>query len=67
MVMAPKLMRRGSDDSGASAVEYGLLLAAVAAVVVAAVFLMGGAVKEMFVSSCDTIESQANTNANCSG
>lgn len=64
-----KVIRRrfGCNDDGASAVEYGLLLAAVAAVVVAAVFLLGGAVKELFTSSCDTIQGQTQTNTNCSG
>ncbi len=67
--MSPVIPRRvhGGPDEGASAVEYGLLLAAVAAVIVAAVFLLGGAVHELFGTSCSTIQSQANTNANCNG
>jgi pilus assembly protein Flp/PilA len=46
------LIRR--SDSGASAVEYGLLVAAVAAVIVAAVFGLGTMVSDSFnhTSSC---------------
>jgi pilus assembly protein Flp/PilA len=43
------------DESGASAVEYGLLLAGIAAVVVAAIFAFGGFVTNMFSGSCNTI------------
>ena len=39
---------RDRDERGASAVEYGLLVAGIAAVVVAAVFLLGGTVKSAF-------------------
>lgn len=50
-----------SDDRGASAVEYGLLLAAVAAVITLAVFSFGGAVRQAFVhtQSCITAELSA--------
>ena len=40
-------------DNGASAVEYGLLVAAIAAVVVVIVFALGGVVKEVFADTCD--------------
>ena len=41
-------------DEGASAVEYGLLVAAIAAVIVGVVFLLGGTVKNAFskTNSC---------------
>ncbi len=35
-------------DTGASAVEYGLLVAGIALVVIAAVFFLGGAVSDSF-------------------
>ena len=35
-------MRRRDNDRGASAVEYGLLVAGIAAVIVAVVFTFGG-------------------------
>jgi pilus assembly protein Flp/PilA len=53
------------EDTGASAVEYGLLLAAIAAVIVIVVFALGGAVRDMFTESCATIDSQVTPNANC--
>ncbi|MBI1377631.1 MAG: Flp family type IVb pilin [Frankiales bacterium] len=51
-------------DEGASAVEYGLLVAAIAAVIVAVVFVLGTKVKAAFQSTCDTI-SQNQTQTNC--
>lgn len=36
------------DERGASAVEYGLLVAGIAAVVVAVVFLLGSHIKDAF-------------------
>jgi pilus assembly protein Flp/PilA len=36
------------DERGASAVEYGLLVAGIAAVIVAVVFLLGGTLKGVF-------------------
>lgn len=46
---------RGGNDSGASAVEYGLLVAAIAAVVVVVVFALGGLVKDKFQETCKGI------------
>ena len=44
------------EESGASAVEYGLLIAGIAAVIVAAVFLFGqGIFQELFQNTCDSI------------
>jgi pilus assembly protein Flp/PilA len=42
-------------DEGASAVEYGLLVAAIAAIVVAIVFTLGGKVKSAFSTTCSAI------------
>jgi len=56
-------------DEGASAVEYGLLVAAIAAVIVLIVFAVGIATKAMFQDTCDNIDSGApasiNSAANC--
>jgi pilus assembly protein Flp/PilA len=41
-------MYTGKKDTGASAVEYGLLVAGIALVVIAAVFFLGGAVSSSF-------------------
>jgi pilus assembly protein Flp/PilA len=42
-------------DEGASAVEYGLLVAAIAAVIVAVVFFLGAKVKGAFSQTCTAI------------
>lgn len=47
------------DDSGASAVEYGLLVFAIAAVVVAVVFALGGVIRGMFSNTCGSVASLA--------
>ena len=39
------------DERGASAVEYGLLVAGIAAVIVAIVFLLGGTLRGVFSST----------------
>jgi pilus assembly protein Flp/PilA len=46
-------------DDGASAVEYGLLVAAIAALIVIIVFALGGLVKGIFKDTCDTIKTHA--------
>jgi pilus assembly protein Flp/PilA len=40
------------SDRGASAVEYGILVAAIAAVIVAVVFVIGGQVQSGFKTTC---------------
>ena len=46
-----------NEERGASAVEYGLLIAGIAALIVVAVFALGPVVKEAFNKTCDTIAS----------
>lgn len=46
-------------DRGASAVEYGLMVAAIAAVIVGTVFALGGFVKGTFDKTCSAIGSSA--------
>ncbi|GHJ58124.1 hypothetical protein NOK12_06430 [Nocardioides sp. OK12] len=43
--------RAKMDERGASAVEYGLLVAGIAALVVGAVFLLGGTVTSAFTET----------------
>jgi len=50
-------LRRNRDEVGASAVEYGLLVAAIAAVIVIIAFALGGTVRGLFKNTCDTIAS----------
>ncbi|WP_028645748.1 Flp family type IVb pilin [Nocardioides sp. URHA0020] len=45
------------DEAGASAVEYGLLVAGIAALIVAVIFLFGGMIKNTFSDTCTTIQS----------
>ncbi len=43
------------DEDGASAVEYGLLVAGIAALIVAIVFVFGGIIRDAFGDTCETI------------
>lgn len=45
------------EERGASAVEYGLLIAGIAALIVVAVFALGPVVKEAFTDTCTSIKS----------
>ncbi len=51
------LPSRRSED-GASAVEYGLLVAGIAALIVAVVFVFGGVIQSAFQNTCDTVKGQ---------
>jgi len=69
-----QLLRRMIDakrrDDGASAVEYGLLVAAIAALIVLVVFAFGGLVKNVFQDTCDEIKKGSGptvTAGNCDG
>jgi pilus assembly protein Flp/PilA len=57
------------DERGASAVEYGLLVAGIAAVIVLVVIALGGTIKNAFKGTCDAVSSKGGataTDANCS-
>jgi pilus assembly protein Flp/PilA len=49
-----------AKDRGASAVEYALLVGAIAAVIVVVVFGLGSVVKNNFVDTCAKIEAKNN-------
>ena len=51
------------DQDGASAVEYGLLVAGIAALIVAVVFLFGGVINQAFKGTCQTIAAKNTTGA----
>jgi pilus assembly protein Flp/PilA len=51
-------MRMRRDEKGASAVEYGLLIALIAAVIVVAVILLGTAVKDVFSETATCVDGQ---------
>ena len=43
------------DEDGASAVEYGLLVAGIAALIVLIVFAFGGVIKNIFSDTCTKV------------
>ncbi|GAB2752731.1 hypothetical protein GCM10027020_00800 [Nocardioides salsibiostraticola] len=53
------------DEDGASAVEYGLLLAGIAATVAAAVLAFGPGVSNLFTDTCDELAAQSTITATC--
>ena len=56
MNIRPPSPRRRKDERGASAVEYGLLIAGIAAIIVASVFIFGqGVLGQLFQETCDSI------------
>jgi pilus assembly protein Flp/PilA len=50
------------DERGASAVEYGLLIAGIAALIIVVVFAFGGVLNKIFDSTCDKVGSSASAN-----
>jgi pilus assembly protein Flp/PilA len=57
---------RARKEDGASAVEYGLLVAAIAALIVIVVFALGGVVKKVFSKTCNDIGDAASVGTtNC--
>ncbi|WP_151082591.1 Flp family type IVb pilin [Nocardioides cynanchi] len=47
------------DERGASAVEYGLLIAGIAALIVIMVFAFGGVLSNIFKNTCNKVGSGA--------
>ena len=60
-----RFLNRKDQEDGASAVEYGLLVAAIAALIVIIVFALGGVVRDVFQKTCDEIETNATTTSTC--
>jgi pilus assembly protein Flp/PilA len=58
--------RHLKDDAGASAVEYGLLVAAIAAVIVVVVFALGNVLNKKFDDTCKNIQGNGTPAATCS-
>jgi pilus assembly protein Flp/PilA len=56
---------RRDNEEGASAVEYGLLVAGIAALIVAIVFTFGGVIKSSFSKTCGAISSKGSATATC--
>jgi len=57
MIRTIRKIQLAKNDEGASAVEYGLLVAAIAAVIVLVVFALGGLVNSVFHKTCSPISS----------
>ena len=47
------------EERGASAVEYGLLIAGIAALIIAVIFLFGGTLRDIFNKTCASVGSKA--------
>ena len=63
-----RLVAGRKDETGASAVEYGLLVAAIAALIVVVVFGLGGVVKSVFSETCSNVGTSAAVDtAGCGG
>ncbi|QNN53164.1 Flp family type IVb pilin [Nocardioides mesophilus] len=62
-----RLVHRRDNEKGASAVEYGLLVAAIAAIIVLIVFAIGKFVKQGFKDTCSGLQSgsYSTTPASC--
>ena len=61
-----RLFNRQDEEKGASAVEYGLLVAAIAALVVIIVFALGGIVRDVFTNTCSGIKAKSTVTTTCS-
>jgi pilus assembly protein Flp/PilA len=53
------------DERGASAVEYGLLIAGIAALIVVVVFAFGGVLKNVFSTTCKSVGKSAGGTGSC--
>ena len=53
------------EERGASAVEYGLLVAAIAAVIILVIFTLGDNIRALFSSTCTAIQSKASGGGTC--
>jgi pilus assembly protein Flp/PilA len=53
------------SDEGASAVEYGLIVFAIAALITVVVVSFGGAVRGLFEDSCNSLKDGTHSSASC--
>lgn len=53
------------DERGASAVEYGLLIAGIAAFIVVVIFAFSDTITALFDDTCESIASAASSPASC--
>jgi pilus assembly protein Flp/PilA len=55
------MITRTKSEKGASAVEYGLLVAGIAALIVVIVFALGGVIEGAFKTTCDEVSQRTAT------
>lgn len=65
MLARIRTMQAAKSEEGASAVEYALLVAAIAALIVIVVFAFGGLINNIFKDTCDSIGSNSSSAENC--
>lgn len=65
MLQYMRSIMRAKREDGASAVEYGLLVAAIAALIVVIVFALGQIIQRVFSDTCEEIVSEGNTSGEC--
>ena len=53
------------EERGASAVEYGLLIAGIAALIVVAVFALGPVIRDAFTETCAAVNGGASGPSTC--
>jgi pilus assembly protein Flp/PilA len=63
IVLSAHLPKR--DERGASAVEYGLLIAGIAALIVLVVFAFGDNLTAIFSDTCEAVTERAETGEEC--
>ncbi len=61
MKMTTMMYKLFKDESGATAIEYGLIAALVSVAAIGALTAMGGSLNTMFTSVSDTLDSAATT------
>ena len=65
--MCAFLARFLKSESGAAAVEYGLLVAAIAAVIILTVFYLGGYVEGAFSTTCHAFQASGDVSNSATG
>jgi pilus assembly protein Flp/PilA len=65
MIRYMRNLTNARNDEGASAVEYGLLIAAIAAVIVIIVFALGGVIQNVFSKTCNEVNTGASAGGSC--
>ena len=53
------------DERGASAVEYGLLIAGIAALIIVVIFAFGGVLNKVFNDTCGSVNNQGPAGGTC--